>query len=178
MTRMWSLRTYALPLFISCLGGTVAQAFDPYLAPRLGMSLATLQTALEKVTGPVIFAPRPGNQSTQEARLADNTGIVQASGDPGNLAAVVLWLPVDAQGKLAGTKARPCLTAFIELFTRESEPIIRWVDQVLERAVIDTTNPTHLEAQLIATHQIKAMYTRTLSPPMLSLTVVAAEKRG
>lgn len=174
--KLSSLALVLLFLFIPYLGSTVAQAFDPYLAPRLGVSLATLQTALEKVAGPLTFAPRPGSQSTQEARLADNAGIVQASGDPGNLAAVVLWLPVDAQGELASAKVRLCLTAFIELFTRESEPIVRWVGQVLERAVADAASPTHLEAQLIATHQFKAMYRRTLSPPMLSLTVVSAEQ--
>lgn len=161
------------------LGGVVAQAFDPYLSPRLGLSLATLQRALEKVAGPVVFAPRQGSsQGTQEARLAENAGIVQAGGDTGNLAAVVLWLPVDAQGKLAGTKARPYLNAFVELFLRDSEAVARWVDQVLQRAVAKGGNTPHLEAQLFAEHQFKATYMPTLSPPMLSLTVIAARDLG
>ncbi|MGH7963584.1 MAG: hypothetical protein ACRERD_17465 [Candidatus Binatia bacterium] len=174
--RLFSLALILPFLFISYLESAVAQAFDPYLAPRLGVSLATLQTALEKAAGPVTFTPRTGSQSTQEARLADNTGIVQAGGDPGNLAAVVLWLPVDAQGKLAGAKARPCLTTFVELFTPESEPVVRWIEQMLERAIADTATPTHLEAQLFAAHQFKALYTRTLSPAMLSLTVISARE--
>lgn len=177
MTDRQSLRILTLLGFLIVgLGSIAAQAFDPYLSPRLGLSLATLQKALEKVAGPLAFAPRPGSQGTQEARLPENAGIVQAGGGSENLAAVVLWLPVDAHGKLAGAKARPYLSAFIELFTSESERMVPWVDQVLERAVADTGSTPHLESQLLATHQFKATYLRTLSPAMLSLTVVAAEE--
>ena len=173
-----------LVLLAASLSGVAAQAFDPYLSPRLGLSLATLGNALEKVaglpggqTGPVVFASRPGSQQgTQEARLPGNAGIVQAGGDTENLAAVVLWLPVDAQGKLAGSKARPYLNAFVELFTRDSEPVVRWVEQVLERAVADPGSVPHLESQLFAAYQFKATYLRTLSPAMCSLTVIAAEE--
>jgi len=177
MTDRLSLRILILAGFLTAsLGGLTVDAFDPYLSPRLGLSLATLQKALEKVAGPLAFAPRPGSQGTQEARLPENAGIVQAGGDSENLAAVVLWLPVDAQGKLAGAKARPYLSAFVELFTSESEHMVLWVGQVLERAVADTGSATHLESQLLATHQFKATYLRTLSPALLSLTVVAAEE--
>ncbi len=173
-----SLRIFALLVLLAAgWGGMAAQAFDPYLSPRLGLSLATLQNTLEKVAGPVVFAPRPDSQQgTQEARLAENAGIIQAGGEPENLAAVVLWLPVDAQGKLAGAKARPYLNAFVELFTRDSEPVLHWVEAVLERAVADPGSTPHLESQLFAAHQFKATYMRTLSPAMVSLTVISAEE--
>src|SRR5262245_5210889 len=102
MSQPQSTRTLLLfGLVTVCLSGVTTHAFDPYLSPRLGISLTTLQTTLEKVGGPVVFAPRPGSQQgTQEARLPDNAGIVQAAGDKANLTAVVLWLPVDAAGKL------------------------------------------------------------------------------
>ncbi|HEV8717630.1 MAG TPA: hypothetical protein VGX03_33005 [Candidatus Binatia bacterium] len=167
-----------LGLFPACLSRGTAHAFDPYLSPRLGIPLTTLQTTLEKVGGSIIFAPRPGSQQgTQEARLPDNAGIVQAGGDSANLTAVVLWLPVDATGKLAGAKARPYLAAFVRLFTPKSEAIMLWIPQVLERAVVDSGSGPHLESQLLDRHQFKAMYVPTLSPPMLSLTVVAAEEQ-
>ena len=178
MTDRLSLRILVLAGFLTAgLGGLTVHAFDPYLSPRLGLSLAALQKALEKVAGPLTFTPRPGSQQgTQEARLPENTGIVQAGGDAANLAAVILWLPIDAQGKFAGAKARPYLSAFIELFTSDSEQMVLWVDQVLERAIADTGSAPHLESQLLAKHQFKATYLHSLSPAMLSLTVVAAEE--
>ena len=171
------VRTFILlGLFTACLSTVTAQAFDPYLSPRLGISLTTLQTTLEQVGGSLTFTPRPGSQhGTQEARLPDNAGIVQAGGDKENLTAVVLWLPVDATGKLAGTKARSYLDAFVRLFVPENEAIMQWIPQVLERAVADSGSGPHLESQLLGKHQFKAMYVPTLSPPMLSLTVVTAE---
>jgi len=168
-----------LGLFFICLSGITAHAFDPYLSPRLGISLATLQTTLEKVGGSLVFAPRPGSQQgTQEARLPDNAGVVQAGGAKENLTAVVLWLPVDAAGKLAGAKARPYLDAFVRLFVPESEAIMRWIPEVLERGVADSRGSAHLESQLLDKYQFKAMYMPTLSPPMLSLTVVATDEQG
>src|SRR5262245_8925846 len=129
MLRRQSVHTFVfLGLFTVCLSSVTAHAFDPYLSPRLGISLSILQTTLEKVGGSLTFAPRPASQQgTQEARLPDNAGMVQAAGESANLAAVVLWLPVDATGKLAGTKARPYLAAFVELFTPKSEAIMLWI---------------------------------------------------
>jgi hypothetical protein len=155
----------------------VARAADFYPSRRLGISLATLQKALEKVGGPLVFAPRPGStQGTQETRLAENVGIVQASGDPGNLIVAVLWLPVDNQGKLAGAKARAYLDTFSQIFSADREAVARWVKEVLERAVTETEKTPYLESQLFAGHQFKAIYTPTLNPPMVSLTVTAAEE--
>jgi len=152
-----------------------AFAFDPYLAPRLAISLTTLQTTLEKVGGPVTFAPRPGSQQgTQEARLPGNAGIVQAGGGAENLAAVVLWLPVDAKGQLVGAQARPYLDAFVGLFLSDSEETIRWVGQALARATTESGKDPHLESRLLDKHQFKLSYVPTLSPPMCSLTVTAA----
>jgi hypothetical protein len=163
-----------LVLFSWCLCSTPSHAFDPYLSPRLGISLSTLQAALEKVAGPVVFAPRPNSpQGTQEARLPENAGIVQAGGGPENLAAAVLWLPVDAQGHLGGNKARSYLEAFVGACTADSQAVVSWVTQVLERAVVAPGNAPHLESRLLAKHQLKATYVPTLSPPMLSLTVIA-----
>src|SRR3989442_1796671 len=111
-----------LGLFTVSLSGVTAHAFDPYLSPRLGISLTTLRTALERVGGSITFAPRPGSrQGTQEARLPENAGIVQAGGDSANLTAVVLWLPVDATGNLARAKARSYFGAFVGRFIPKSE---------------------------------------------------------
>jgi hypothetical protein len=83
-------------------------AADPYLSQRLSVSLAALQKSLEKVGGPVTLVPRPGStQGTLEARLPGNAGIVQAGGGSENLAVVILWLPVDQQGRLTGAKVQP-----------------------------------------------------------------------
>jgi hypothetical protein len=179
LQRQLARTLFFLGIFSVCLSGATTRAFDPYLSPRLGISLTTLQTTLEKVGGSIVFAPRSGSQQgTQEARLPDNAGIVQAGGDKENLTAVVLWLPVDATGKLAGAKARPYLEAFVRLFLPEGAAIMRWVPEVLERAVADSRGSPHLESQLLDKYQFKALYAPTLSPPMLSLTVVTAEDQG
>jgi hypothetical protein len=157
--------------------GTPACARDSYFSTRLGVSLSTLQETLGKVAGPVTFAPRPGSKhGTQEAWLAGNVGIVQAGGDPGNLTTVVLWVAVDEQGKLVGADAQPYLNALAKLFTADSEPILLWVNQVLSRAIAESTDAPHLEASLFAGHQFKATYMPTLSPPMLSLAVTIANE--
>ena len=154
-------------------------AFDPYLSPRLGISLTTLQSALGEVDGPVVFTPRAGSQQgTQEARLPGNAGIVQAGSDTANLAAVVLWLPIAAQGKFANAKSQAYLDAFAHLFLAESEEALRWVEHVLKRAVAEAGRDPYIESHLYNKHQFKAMYVPTLSPPMLSLTVTAAEDSG
>ena len=157
--------------------GPPAFARDSYFSTRLGISLSTVQETLGKVAGPVTFTPRPGSkQGTQEARLAGNVGIVQAGGDPGNLTTVVLWVAVDAHGKLVGADARPYLNAVVQLFTADSEPILIWVDQVLSRAIAESKGSPHLEASLFAGHQFKATYMPNLSPPMLSLAVTIANE--
>ena len=136
------------------------------------MTLSELQTGLSKVSGPVTFALRPGSsQGTQEVRLPESAGIVQAAGSSGNLSVVVLWLPVVATGKFATAKPRPYLVAFVEVFTRESDPVVQWIEQVLERAVAEKVNTPHLESQLFDDRQLKVTYVPTLSPPMLSITV-------
>jgi hypothetical protein len=164
----------SLVLFSCCLSSTPSHAFDPYLSPRLGIPLSTLQAALEKVAGPIVFAPRPNSpQGTQEARLPENAGIVQAGGGPENLAAAVLWLPVDAQGHLGGGRARSYLEAFVGACTADSQTVVSWVMQVLERAVAAPGNAPYLESRLLPKHQLKTTYVPTLSPPMLSLTVIA-----
>jgi hypothetical protein len=88
-------------------------------------------------------------------RLPESAGIVQAAGSPGNLSVVVLWLPVVATGKFASAKSRPYLVAFVEVFTRESDPVVRWIEQVLERAVAEKANTPHLESQLFDDRQLK-----------------------
>lgn len=150
-------------------------ADDIYLARRLGISLTTLQKSLEKVGGPVTFAPRSGStQGTQEARLPENAGIVQAGGGNENLAVVILWLPVDKEGKLAGPQARVYLKSFTETFLSDSEPVSLWIDEVLKRAVADSASGPYLEAQLFDKYQLKATYMPTLNPPMVSLAIAAS----
>jgi hypothetical protein len=127
---------------------------------------------LEKIGGPVAFATRSGSASgTQEARLPENAGLVQAAGSPGNLSVVVFWAPVDAKGKLASVKSRQYMEAFVDVFAKESGPLIRWVEHVLERAVAEGGSTPHLESQFLEDRQFKATYVPTLSPPMLSLAV-------
>lgn len=168
---------FLLPLCVAAADRTASCAADPYFSTRLGISLATLQEALGKVAGPVSFAPRPGSaQGTQEARLAGNVGVVQAGGDPGNLTAVVLWLPVDGQGKLGGGEVRRYVDAFVRLFTPDGEAVVVWVEQVLSRAVAEAKETPHLEALLSSGHQFKATYLPTMSPAMVSLTVTAADE--
>jgi hypothetical protein len=150
-------------------------AFDPYFSSHLDIALSELQVALAKVHGPVTFGPRPGStQGTQEARLPENAGVVQAAGSAGNLAVIILWLPVDASGKLVGANARQYLEAFLQLLTDDKGPLVRWVEQVLERGVAEKGSAPYLESRLIDERQCKAMYMPTLTPPMLSLTVEAS----
>ena len=123
------------------------------------------------------FAPRPGSQQgTQEARLPGNAGIVQAGGGVENLAAVVLWLPVDAKGKFVGATARLYLDSFVRLFLADSEEITRWVEHALARAATESGKEPHLESRLLDKHQFKLTYVPTLSPPMCSLTIIAADE--
>ena len=150
-----------------------ATDFSP--ARRLGISLTTLQKSLEKVGSPVTFAPRPGStQGTQEARLPENIGMVQAGGGNENLAVVILWLPVDKAGHFAGPQARVYLKSFTETFISDSEPVSLWIDEVLKRAVADSASGLHLESQLFDKYQLKATYIPTLNPPMMSLAITAS----
>ena len=154
-----------------------AHATDFYAPRRLGVSLATLQKGLEKVGGPTTFAPRSGSTSgTLEARLPENAGTVQAAGGKENLAVIVLWLPVDKEGKLVGAKARTYVETVVTNFVSESEPIVLWIGQVLQRAVAEPRSAPYLESQLSDKYQFKATYVPTLSPPMMSLTVTATEE--
>jgi len=156
---------------LSLLSFTVS-SFAQFASSYLNVTLSELQAGLSKVSGPVTFTPRPGNsQGTQEVRLPESAGTVQAAGSPGNLSVVVLWLPVAATGKFASTKSRPYLVAFVEVFTRESDPVVLWIEQVLERALAEKGNTPHLESQLFDERQLKVTYVPTLSPPMLSMTV-------
>jgi len=59
----------------------------------------------------------------------------------------------------------------IQLLTNDSAPILRWTEQVLERAVAEKGSTPYLESQFLQERQFKVTYTPTLSPPMLSLTV-------
>jgi len=152
-----------------------SHAEDLYISRRLGISLTTLQKSLEKVGGPVTFAPRSGStQGTQEARLPENTGIVQAGGGNENLAVVILWLPVDKEGKLVGPQARVYLKSFTETFISDGEPVFLWMNEVLKRAVADSASGPYLEAQLFDKYQLKATYMPTLNPPMVSLAIAAS----
>ncbi len=161
---------------LACLSvSSFLWAFDPYFSSHLDLSLSELQTALTKVHGPVTFGPRPGStQGTQEARLPDNAGVVQAAGSAGNLAVIILWLPVDASGKLVGAHARQYLEAFLQLLSDEKGPFVRWVEQVLEHGVAEKSGKPYLESRLVEDRQFKAMYMPTFTPPMLSLTVEAS----
>ena len=168
-----SLFSLSLALLIFC---SPAHAADFSAARRLGVSQETLRKGLEKVGGLVTFAPRAGStQGTQEARLPDNAGLVQVSGANENLTVVVLWLPVDDKGNLIGTKARVYLEAVVANFVREREQIVLWVDQVLTRALAEARGSLYLESQLAEKYQFKVAYVSTLSPPMMSMTVTAAE---
>lgn len=146
-------------------------ALAQYPPSYLGISLSELETALGAVDGPVSLTPRPGSeQGTLEARLAKNAGLVQAAGSPGNLGVVVLWLPIQ-RGAFAHEKSREYLAAFVKLLTTDSTPILRWTEQVLERALAENGSTPYLESQLLEERQFKVTYTPTFSPPMLSLTV-------
>ncbi len=156
-----------------------ASCFAQYPSSYLNVTLSELQAGLSKVSGPVTFTPRPGNsQGTQEVRLPESAGTVQAAGSPGNLSVVVLWLPVAASGKFASAKSRPYLVAFVGVFTGESDPVARWIEQVLERALVEKATTPHLESQLFDERQLKVTYVPTLSPPMLSITVEGSGQGG
>lgn len=163
--------------FVSCLSAAFVYAADYTPSKRLGISLATLQQSLEKVDRPVVFAPRSGStQGTQEARLPNKAGVVQASGDHDNLAVVVLWMPIDQQKKRIELGSRGYLDVLMRKMISDSEPVALWLDQVLQRALSESPGSSHLESQLFDTYQLKAMYVPSLSPPMLSLTVTILEK--
>ena len=102
-------------------------------------------------------------------RLPGKAGVVQASGDPDNLAVVVLWMPVDQQKKRIEPGSRGYLDALVRMFLSENEPVALWLDQVLQRALSEGAGNSHLESQLFDTYQLKAMYVPSMSPPMLSL---------
>lgn len=169
------LSTLSFLLFVYSATSSPPQAEDLYISHRLGISLTTLQKSLEKVGGPVTFAPRSGStQGTQEARLPENAGIVQAGGGNENLTVVILWLPVDKEGKLAGPQARVYLNSFTETFITDSEPVFLWMNEVLKRAVTDSAGGPYLEAQLFDKYQFKATYMPALNPPMVSLAIAAS----
>jgi hypothetical protein len=175
MRRSLILSTLSFLFFVYPAPLPTSYADDSYLFRRLGISLTTLQKSLEKVGGPVTFAPRSGStQGTQEARLPENAGIVQAGGGNENLAVVILWLPVDPKGNLVGTKARVYLEAVVANFVSEREQIVLWVDQMLRRAVAEARNAQYLESQLAEKYQFKATYMPTLNPPMVSLAITAS----
>lgn len=181
MRTLWQLTSF-LFLVQACAvaaGRTPARAADRSFAPRLGVSLATLQHALATVAGPVSFAPRPGStHGTQEARLPAGAGIVQAAGEAGNLSTVVLWLPLAAHGGLPAGEGRRYVEAVLRLFTPDSEAVVLWLEQVLSRAVAEATGTPHLAALLSSGYQFKAMYLPTSTPAMVSLTVTAAGEEG
>ena len=155
---------------------TAASAADFVPTKPLGISLSTLQQSLEKVNRPIVFVPRPGStQGTQESRLPDKAGVVQANGDRDNLAVVVLWLPIDQQKKRIDSGSRGYLDALVRTFISENEPVVLWLEQVLQRALSESGGTSHLESQLFDTYQLKAMYVPSMSPPMVSLTVTMSD---
>ena len=161
-------------LFISVVWAVSATGAEDFaVARRLGISLATLQKSLEKVATPVVFSPRPGStQGTQEARLPNKAGAVQVSGDLDNLSVVVLWLPVDQQNKRYAPGSRAYLEALVRTFISESEPVAVWLDRALHRALTEGEGGSHLESQLFDTYQLKATYVPSMTPPMMSLTLM------
>jgi len=166
------VKIYTLTVFFIGAALTVAATYaaDFAVTRHLGVSLSTVQKSLEKVSGPLAFTPRPGStQGTQETRLPNKAGVVQASGDPDNLAVVVLWMPVDQQKKRIEPGSRGYLDALVRMFLSENEPVALWLDQVLQRALSEGAGNSHLESQLFDTYQLKAMYVPSMSPPMLSL---------
>src|SRR5262249_53895954 len=112
---------------------------------------------------------------TQEVRLPNKAGVVQASGGQDNLAVVVLWMPVDQAKKRIELGSRGHLDALVRKVISDSEAVALWVDQVLQRALAESPGSSHLESQLFDTYQLKAMYVPSMSPPMLSFTVTASE---
>jgi hypothetical protein len=165
-------RTLLFIFLLFCL-----PVYAQYGSSYLNVTLSELQAALGKVNGALTFAPRPGSaQGTQEARLPENAGVVQVAGSPGNLSTIVLWLPVDSKGKLASVRSRQYLEAFIGLFTDDASPLVRWTGQVLERAIAEGGSAPYLESQLVEDRQLKVMYSPSLTPPMLSLTINASDR--
>jgi hypothetical protein len=170
-----SVKLFSLVISIvgSVLIASATNADDFAVARRLGVSLATLQKNLEKVAASVVFSPRPGSaQGTQEARLPNKAGVVQASGDQDNVSVVVLWLPIDRQNKRIGLESRGFLNALVRTFISDSEPVTLWLEQVLQRALTESESGPHLESQLFDTYQLKANYVPSMTPPMLSLTLM------
>ncbi|MGE0683731.1 MAG: hypothetical protein AB7P69_22875 [Candidatus Binatia bacterium] len=160
-----------LLLVLAFLAVNPSSVLAQYPPSYLGISLSELENALGKVNGPVSFAPRPGSdQGTLEAKLPENAGIVQTAGSPGNLGVVVLWISIE-KGKFASASSRAYLGALMQLLTNESGPILRWIEQVLERAVAESGAAPYLESQLLEERQFKVTYLPTFSLPMLSLTV-------
>ncbi len=154
---------------------STAHAADFSATRRLDVSQDALRKGLEKISSPITFAPRVGSkQGTQEARLPENAGLVQAGGDPANLTTVVIWLPVDDKGNLVGMNARAYLEAVVANFVREREQITLWVEQVLKRALTEARGGLHLESQLVEHYQFKATYMPTLNPPMVSLAITVS----
>lgn len=152
---------------------SATQADDFAVTRRLGVSLVTLQKNLEKVATPIVFAPRPGStQGTQEARLPNKAGMVQASGDQDNLSVVVLWLLVDRQNKRFSFDSRGFLSALVRTFISDSDPVTLWLEQVLQRSLTESEGGPHLESQLFDTYQLKAHFMPAMTPPMLSLTLM------
>ncbi len=169
-----ALFSLSLALLLFC---PTAHAADFSATRRLDVSQEALRKGLEKIGGPVTFAPRVGSkQGTQEARLPENAGLVQAGGDPANLTTVVLWLPVDDKGNLVGLNARAYLEAVVANFVREREQITLWVEQVLKRALAEARGGLHLESQLMEHYQFKATYMPTVNPPMVSLAITVSSE--
>lgn len=160
-------------LVSAALISSAPRADDFAVTRRLGISLATLQKSLEKGAAPVVFTPRPGStQGTQETRLPNKAGAVQASGDQDNLSVVVFWMAVDRQKKRIDPESRNYLDALVRLFISETESVALWLDQVLQRALTESEGDSHLESQLFDTYQLKATYVPSMNPPMLSLTLM------
>ena len=173
---LWQRSVAALLLTI-LLNDTGVFAADFVPARRLGLSLTSLQQLLEKVSHPVVFALRPGSsQGTQETRLPNKAGAVQASSDPDNLAVIVLWMPVDTQQKRIALASRPYLEALVKNFLPDPTAVSLWLEQVLQRALEDDASSSHLESQLLDTYQFKASYVPALSPPMLSVTITKSDE--
>ncbi len=169
---------HILAAFIFSLG-FFALAFAQSFSSPLGVSLSELQAALAKGGDLIAFAPRPGSASgTQEAKLPGNSGVVQAAGSPGNLNVIVFWTPVDAQGHLVGVKGKLYLDVFLRLLTDDPASVSRWIEQSVERAAAEQSGKPSLDSRLVEDFQLKVSYVPSLSPPMLSVTVEAAQERS
>ncbi|MBI3246774.1 MAG: hypothetical protein HYZ50_09725 [Deltaproteobacteria bacterium] len=178
--RMTSLQIFVGEVSVLLLLiGLASAAFAQSFSSSLGISLSELQAALAKGGDAIAFAPRPGSASgTQEAKLPGNSGVVQAAGSPGNLKVIVFWTPVDAQGRLVGVKGKLYLDVFLRLFTDEPVSVSRWVEQSVERAAAEQSGKPSLDSRLVEDFQLKVSYIPSLSPPMFSVTVEAAQERS